>query len=391
MSGSFYKTLAEEALICGRCGNCRTDCPVYRELGWESASPRGKISLAREIFARGGQDAIAPEFAERIAQCTMCGACTQNCAARIDIQTFWQELRTKLVEAGAAPAAYTALVQSLRANKNITGFSNATRLDWAEDMDEVPENLDREPAAEVAYFVGCVSSFFPRAAQVPVAVVQLLQKAEVSFTTMGGEEWCCGFPLLAAGTAAEMKEFALHNVAILQKMGVRTVVTGCPSCYHTWTHVYPAITGAETGFRILHTTQYLLELIAQGKLAPQPLPETVTYHDPCDLGRNSGVYDAPRQLIGSIPGLTFVEIADHGAQSVCCGGGGNLQGADAKLADAIAQKRIAAAAQTGADIVVSACQQCEQMLEKAARAQKLPLQIMDITELLWLAVDGERS
>ncbi|MEN6414208.1 MAG: (Fe-S)-binding protein [Veillonellales bacterium] len=386
-ANSFYKTLAEESLICGRCGSCRSECPTFREIGWESATPRGKISQAREIFARQQRDKISPEFAKRITQCTMCGACTKNCAARIDLQTFWQELRGKLVEQGVAPQAYTAIVSNLKDKKNITNFANVTRLDWAEDMDEVPENLDQEPGAEVAYFVGCVSSFFPRAAQIPVAVVQLLQKAEVNFTTMGGEEWCCGFPLLAAGAAGEIEEFVRHNVETIQKMGIKTLVTSCSSCYHTWSHVYPKIMGKELGFRVAHVTEYLAELLQAGRLVPNELEETVTYHDPCDLGRNSGVFEPPRQIIRSIPGITFVEMPTHGMDSTCCGGGGNLQGADSKLADAIAGKRIAEAAETKANILVSACQQCEQMLEKAARKEKIPLQVMDVTELLWMAVE----
>lgn len=386
-SGSFYKTLTDESLICGRCGSCRYDCPVYKEIGWESASPRGKISLTREIFARGQQELLSPEYANRITQCTMCGACTKNCASRIDIQAFWQDLRGKIAEAGMAPQGYKAIVENLKAKKNITNFDNGTRLDWAEDLDEVPDNLDQEPGAEVIYFVGCVSSFFPRAAQIPSAVVQLLQKAEVDFTTMGGEEWCCGFPLLAAGAANEIKEFARHNVDTVRKMGAKKIITSCSSCYHTWSHVYPAVLGEELDIEVKHVTEYLVELIDEGKLVPNELDETVTYHDPCDLGRNSGVFEAPRKVIQSIPGVTLVEMATNREDSTCCGGGGNLQSADPALADAIAIKRIKEAADTGATIVLSACQQCEQMLEKAARTTKQPLQVMDVTELLWMAVE----
>ncbi|SDE88065.1 (Fe-S)-binding protein [Sporomusa acidovorans] len=384
---SFYQNLIDESLICGRCGNCRNDCPVYREIGWESATPRAKISLARELFARNSQGGISPEYAKRVTQCTLCGACTRACAARIDLQSLWKDLRSRLVAEGKAPAAYQAMTDNLKSRKNISSFDNVTRLDWAEDLDEIPDSLDQEPGAEVAYFVGCVSSFFPRAAQIPVAMVQLLQKAQVNFTTLGSEEWCCGFPLLAAGQAAAITEFARHNVAKIREMGVKTLVTGCASCYHVWSHIYPEILGEDLGFRLVHATELLAELIAQGKLVPQELKETVTYHDPCDLGRNSGVVQIPRTIINSIPGITFVEMATHGEESTCCGGGGNLQGADPGLADAIACKRIREAAATGAAIVVSACQQCEQMLEKAARTEKLPLTVMDIAELLLMAVE----
>jgi Fe-S oxidoreductase len=293
-----------------------------------------------------------------------------------------------LVADGKAPAAYTAMVDNLKDKKNISNFANGTRLDWAEELDEIPENLDQEPGAEVVYFVGCVSSFFPRAAQVPVAMVQLLQKAGVNYTTMGSEEWCCGFPLLAAGHAAEILEFARHNVDTVRKMGAKTLVTGCASCYHVWSHVYPEVLGESLGFRLVHATEMLAELVSTGKLVPNELNQTVTYHDPCDLGRNSGIINPPRQIINSIPGIKFTEMATSGEEATCCGGGGNLQGADAGLADAIAGKRIKEAAETGATIVVSACQQCEQMLEKAARTEKLPLQVMDVSELLLMSIDN---
>ena len=384
-SGSFYKNLTEESLICGRCGNCRSDCPVYQEIGWESAAPRGKISLARELFARNAGK-LSPEYAKRVTQCTLCGACTKACAARIDLQALWQDLRAQVVAAGQAPAAYTAMVANLKDKKNISSFANITRLDWAEELEEIPDALDQEPGAEIAYFVGCVSSFFPRAAQVPVAMVQLLQKAEASFTTLGPEEWCCGFPLLAAGQPEAIGEFARHNVAQVRELGAKTLVTGCASCYHVFSHVYPELVGEPLGFRLVHATELLAELLTEGRLVPSEVDVTVTYHDPCDLGRNSGVVSAPRAVINSIPGVRLVEMATAGEDSTCCGGGGNLQGADPGLADAIARKRIQEAAATGASIVVSACQQCEQMLEKAARAEKLPLTVMDVAELLLMAL-----
>jgi Fe-S oxidoreductase len=117
------------------------------------------------------------------------------------------------VAEGKEPQAYTDIAGNLKNKKNISSFDNVTRLDWAEDLDEIPDNLDQLAGAEIVYFVGCVSSFFPRASQVPVAIVQLLQQAQVKFTTLGQEEWCCGFPLLAAGHAAELTGFVRHNVA----------------------------------------------------------------------------------------------------------------------------------------------------------------------------------
>ena len=385
-SQSFYKNLAEEALICARCGNCRADCPTFREIGWESATPRGKISLAREIFARKDKQ-LSPAYARRITQCTLCGACTRACAARIDIQSLWRDLRSKLVESGLAPEAYTAIADNLQKNRNISRFGNAGRLEWAEDLDDVPDCLDQREGTDIVYFVGCVSAFFPRAAQVPLAMVQLFEKAGISYTTLGPEEWCCGFPLLAAGQAKKMAEYARHNIDAVRLLGARTLVTGCPSCYHVWSHLYPEITGESLGLELLHSTQLLARLIKEGRLTPGELKTKVTYHDPCDLGRNSGVVEEPRLVLQAVPGLELLEMAAAKEDSSCCGGGGNLQGADPALAEAIARKRVRAAAATGAGILVSACQQCEQMLEKAARAEKLPLEVLDVAEVILRACE----
>ncbi|WP_037351294.1 (Fe-S)-binding protein [Anaeroarcus burkinensis] len=384
---SFFSSWEAESDICGRCGNCRAECPTYRQTGWESATPRGKMTLLRRAaLSQGGEERAL--LAKRISECTLCGSCTSQCAARIDLQQVWKQVRGELKKQGELPPAYDLLVKNLLDKKNISQFDNAARLDWAEELDEVPECLEAQEGSEVAYFVGCVSSFFPRAGQVPVAMVQLLERAGVSYTTLGGEEWCCGFPLLAAGAAEEMDAFARHNVEAVRELGVKTLITSCPSCYHTWTHEYPQRLGEELGFRVLHSTEYLLELVRQGQLVPEELEETVTYHDPCDLGRNSGQYAAPRELLQTIPGLELVEMASHGANAACCGGGGNLQSAAPQMAENIAKARVGEAMATGATYLVSACQQCEQMLEKAARVEKAPLQVLDVAEILWLAVDG---
>jgi heterodisulfide reductase subunit D len=382
---SQYTDLEKEALICARCGYCRSDCPVYRVVGWESASPRGKISMAREIFAKKPAGEIPDDFVKRIAQCTLCGACANECSTDIDTRKLWLDLRHRIAALGKEPKAYDALRDNLVANKNITTIANEDRLDWAQDMDD-PELLEPRAGADVCYYVGCVSSFFPQSAEIPLAIAEILTKAGVDFTTMGGEEWCCGFPLISAGFEENSEEFIKHNVDKIKELGIHTLIASCPSCYHVWKYdSEKALTGYD--LKVMHTTEYLANLIEEGKIELNELDEVVTYHDPCDLGRNSGIYDPPRKIINSIPGIKYVEMQHHHQDALCCGGGGNLQSVDAELASKIAQLRVEELKATGATIIVSACQQCEQMLITAIREAKLPIRVLDISQLMLEAMD----
>ncbi|HWQ75361.1 MAG TPA: (Fe-S)-binding protein [Syntrophomonas sp.] len=375
-----YTTLEKENLICARCGYCRSDCPVYRVLGWESAAPRGKISMAKEVFSKKNQAPVTDDFVRRLSQCTLCGACSNQCSTDIDTRQLWLDMRRRIAEMGKAPKAYEDLRANLLTNKNITTFDNDDRLEWAQDLDE-PEDLEPRAGADVCYFVGCVSSFFPQAAQVPLAIAEILTEAEVDFTTMGGEEWCCGFPLISTGFVGDSKQFIQHNVEKIKALGIHTLIASCASCYHVWKYESEEyLNGYE--LEVFHTTEYLAQLIKDGKVELNPLEEVVTYHDPCDLGRNSGIYNAPREIIASIPGVKFVEMHHNREAALCCGGGGNLQSVDNDTATKISALRAEEIKETGATIVVSACQQCEQMLITAVQKGKLPVRVMDLSQLI---------
>lgn len=381
---SLFTTLENEALICGRCGYCRSACPVYRVIGWESSSPRGKISLAREIFAQQNTQ-LTDQIVQRLSQCTLCGACAIDCSTSIDTRKLWLELRRRIADLGQEPPAYTAIKNNLLARKNISSFDNDDRLDWAQDLDD-PEAVEPRAGAEVCYFVGCVSSFFPQTAQIPLAVAEILTRAGVDFTTMGGEEWCCGFPLIGSGFVGEAERFIEHNVEKLKELDIHTLIASCASCYQVWKHdSQAALQGYD--LEVLHTTEYLARLIQAGQLPLGEIEETIAYHDPCDLGRNGGVYDAPRQIVQAIPGATLVELQHHHENSLCCGGGGNLQSVDPENALKITELRVEEIKASGASIVVSACQQCQQMLLTAVKKAKLPVRVMDISQLLLEAME----
>jgi Fe-S oxidoreductase len=375
-----YSSLEHESLICARCGYCRGVCPVYRAVGWESASPRGKVSIARQVFALQDQSKISDEFVHRATQCTLCGACAQACSTDIDLRRLYLDLRERITDIDKAPKGYAVLQTNLATNHNITPFANQDRLEWAQDLDD-PERLEPREGAEVCYFVGCVSSFFPQASEVAVSVTEILTAAKLDFTTLGGDEWCCGFPLQASGRPAEAREFMRHNVERIKSLGLHTLIASCPSCYHVWQQGAAEFLGGYA-LEILHTTEYFARLIREGRIVLDGMEARITYHDPCDLGRNGGVFDAPRAIIQAIDGVELVELAHHRQQSLCCGGGGNLQSVDAELAGAITAMRVEEIKASGAQIVVSACQQCEQMLSAAIRKAGLKVKVKDISQLI---------
>ncbi|NIR18066.1 MAG: (Fe-S)-binding protein, partial [Desulfobacterales bacterium] len=212
--------------------------------------------------------------------------------------------------------------------------------------------------------------------RIPKNLVQIFDAADVDFAILGGDEWCCGFPLIGAGAPQRMQELKAHNLEKMKDLGAKKIIFSCPSCYQTWTEQY------ETDLELFHATQFLEKLIGDGTIPLREMKTKVTYHDPCDLGRNSGVYDAPRNILKSVPGLTFVELEKNQAQSICCGGGGNLEMADPNLWGTVAQKKIEEIQRTGAKTVVTSCQQCVRTIKSRARRQKIDLNVMDITELI---------
>jgi heterodisulfide reductase subunit D len=200
---------------------------------------------------------------------------------------------------------------------------------------------------------------------------------------MGEEEWCCGFPMVGAGLKDMVTVFVAHNIEAVLKKGARQVVFACPSCYQMWKEHYPY---KENGIEIFHSTQYLEKLIRDNRIPFEPLDLTVTYHDPCDLGRGAREFDAPRRVLGSIPGVTFVELPHNREACTCCGGGGNLEMIDAGLATRIARNKIEEALTTGADAVITACQQCVRTMLTYCKRNKVKLDVMDITQLVQRAL-----
>jgi heterodisulfide reductase subunit D len=287
-----------------------------------------------------------------------------------------------MVEQGRYPEPFNTLREMVTTKYNISGDNNEDRLIWSENLERVPEGVTGKEQAALVYFVGCTPAFYPQTYGIPQATVEVMDRAGLDFTTLGSEEWCCGYPLIIAGMADAAEMAVKHNVAAVRRTGAGRLVAGCPSCYHTWLHEYPKFLGEPLGFEVQHLSELLHELTTDGCIRLGEFKRPVTYHDPCDLGRNSGIYDIPREVIQSIPGISFTEMEEHRRYALCCGGGGDVAMCNLELVEAVARRRLQQAQATGAEVLVSACQQCKRTLMTAARQEKARMRVLDIVELV---------
>jgi heterodisulfide reductase subunit D len=378
---------------CVKCGSCVDVCPVYAQtqqlettMGGFFANLKSFIRKAYGfpgmLFGSTKTKNVLKEYSETPYLCTLCGRCTMVCPAFIDTRELRIATRGFMVEKGVYPQVMSQLAETLKRVHNIVGEPNEDRPSWTQALGEVPKDMFQREKAKVVYFVGCVASYFPMTKRIPQSFVQILDKAGVDFTILGGEEWCCGFPLIAAGMKKDAEALIQHNLEKVKEKGAEKVVFACPSCYHTW------MDQCKTNIEIFHSTQFIKRLIDEGKISFKEKTAKVTYHDPCDLGRASGVYEAPREILRAIPGVELVEMEGNRAQCKCCGGGGNLEMVRPDLSAAIAQAKIEEIKATGADMVITACQQCVRTIQANARRKKIPIVVMDIIEFVLKNMKG---
>jgi heterodisulfide reductase subunit D len=326
-------------------------------------------------------------YANAFFRCLLCGACSFTCPSGVAVDRVLELTRGDLAQQGLLPAALSDLDERITLYRNISAEANDGRLIWADNLPEPPTGMGKEQA-EVAYFVGCVGSFFPRSYTVPQSLVQIFDKAGVDYALLGGSEWCCGYPMFINGELGEARDLMSHNLEAVRALGARKVVTTCPSCYYFWKESYPTALGVEDlGVQVQHATEFLADLLESGAVLLHEVRADVTYHDPCDLGRKGGVTDAPRRILAQIPGVRLIEMAENRESSHCCGGGGNLETYAPEVGKGVSKTRIQQAAATGAGTVVSACQQCERTLANAARAERVRMRVKDITEIVLEAME----
>jgi heterodisulfide reductase subunit D len=380
---------------CVKCGSCVEVCPVYRQNQQLETTMGGVYTSLKSIIkktyglpgmlsgSKNNRDTLN-KYSEHPFLCTLCGRCAQECPAFIDTRQVRTALRGFMVEKGSYPQSLDQLAETLSRVHNIIGEPGEDRAAWVQALGEPPEDMFQRERAKVVYFTGCVASYFPMTKRIPQSFVQILQKGGVDFTLLGGEEWCCGFPLIAAGMKKKAEAYMEHNLEKVREKGAESVVFACPSCYHTWTEAH----SRGDGLQLFHSTEFLKKMIDEGKITFKEKVTKVTYHDPCDLGRASGVYEAPREILRTIPGVELVEMEGNRDQCKCCGGGGNLEMVRPDLSAAMALAKIEEIKATGAEMVITACQQCIRSIQSNARRKKIPIVVMDIIEFVLKNMNG---
>lgn len=381
------RKLENELYSCAQCGYCQDACPIYDEIPWESASPRGKLYWIKRILTRGilREEIEGDEdFIKRLHQCMLCGRCHHVCQTSLDTMAIWHAARVEVFKTGNRPEVLNQLAKLIDDVKNPYGMDEDTRLDWADytDMDEPP----LKDEAEIAYFVGCTTSWKSANHDGAYATAEILNRMEEDWTFLGEDEWCCGGPLLMAGDEEKAHEFIEHNIEEIERRSVKVLITGCPSCYRMWKQEIPHLLGHELSFEVRHTTEHMYKRMQEGKLELPGSDDKVTYHDPCELSRLAGVVDEPRGILNALSS-EFVEMPEHGMDVRCCGGGGLLQATNNDLRLEIAKKRLEQAKSVGATIITSACPACNVTLLDAVRETGDDMEVMDLMEYIGRQLD----
>jgi heterodisulfide reductase subunit D len=389
---------------CTRCGECIQTCPVFmvtndqRVTAFSALQTTKDWSICKSWFRKFflGRNKMGDErlkdFSQEVYQCTLCGHCEEVCPVNIHSKEIRIALRKNMVKAGLELPLPGPILDNIRQGRNIVYPTNSDRWLFLQNMPKMFQQKNRKMNAEVVYFVGCVASFYPATYSIPQAMLYLLEKAKVDFGLLGEEEWCCGWPLIGMGQEEMVYELAKHNIESVKAMGAKTLVCGCPSCYHVWENLYPRFTaGRGLPFEVIHSTDYFLRLLKEEKIPLHSLEAIVTYHDPCDLGRASGIYESPREIIRMVSGLNFVEMRNHGRHAQCCGGGGDLEMFFPKISKDIGDRKIKEIEETGAEVVLSACQQCKRTISLNAKKMKKKFRVLDLLELILILSDPMRA
>lgn len=359
----------EEIKRCIQCGNCINSCPTKKI--WLSTTPKGRIFYTKIGFGKWKE-----EYLDSLFSCSLCGRCKEDCPQEIDFPSIWIKLRTNLRRKGIEPQRLKGFVELIERTKNVVGKNNEERMGWQKKMRF--EKEIRKERAPILYFVGCVTAFYPMVNDIARSFVQFLVDRDLDFIILGGEEWCCGYPLVSAGYEDKALCFMEHNIEEALKRDVNTVLLSCPGCYRMW-RSYVEKFGIN--LRILHTTQFITELL--NKLSFNELDLSVTYHDPCDLGRISQLYDEPRLILKSIPSLKLIELEKNREYCSCCGSGGNLLFFKESLSMEIAKRKIEEVKSAGVKTVVTACPSCIRAMNMAKILEHERIEIFDITQLVF--------
>ncbi len=410
---------------CRRCSACKfiplekvkgfqlvNVCPSISRYNFHTYSAGGR--LVNGVALLENRISFSDKFLEVMYNCQMCGACDVSCKYAMDMEVMEPiyETRIKCVEEGHTNPVLDKVINSLRKQGTMVPGARAKRGDWAAGLDV--KDCTREKV-DVIYHVGCLTSYDKDMRKVARAIVKLLKKAGVDFGIAGNNESCCGGRAYQMGYKADFLNQARKNMEAIKKSGAKTLVTGCADGYQAFKVLYDKF-DLKGSLEVLHITEYLDRLIKEGKLKPTgKVKMNVTYHDPCYLGRlgepyihwqgkeipghirvfdppkefrrgTKGVYQPPRDVLESIPGVNLAEMDRIKEYAWCCGAGGGVNESNPEFSRWTADERIKEAEATGAEALVTACPWCEKNFSDAVKTSGSRLRVYDVVELLEKAI-----
>jgi len=427
---------------CTECGRCQSQCPAwttdkplspkllitelrdhaYAKAPYLLAGSPGEDDPAREdvgaqALAEAERPLVGPTEGEPwspdgggvidpdvLWSCTQCGACVEQCPVDIEHVDHILDLRRyQSMIAAEFPSELNGFFKNLERSGNPWGVNASQRMDWAADLSfEVKQvGVDVEDLSEVdwLFWVGCAGAFEERAKKATQATAELLHTAGVSFAVLGDGETCSGDPARRSGNEFLYQQLALQNVEVLRESKAIKVVATCAHCFNTLGNEYEQL---GLSLEVVHHSQLLNRLVREGHLAPVAPPggavgdaevagKPVTYHDPCFLGRHNQVYEPPRELVGSLPGVEMREMPRHGRTSFCCGAGGARMWMEENLGSRINDNRTDEAIETGAETIATGCPFCRVMLgdgltNAQADGRGEDMQVLDVSQLLLAGV-----
>jgi len=364
-----------ELFGCIQCGKCSSGCPISLK------SALNIRRLVRELAIHRGRTAVYTRT--ELWDCTTCAACSLRCPRGLKPNEVIVGLRSHLVEEGGIPVTVRDALEGTFKHGNPWGRSRTRRSEWAAGLEI--KDFSQGERAELLYFVGCAPSYDPRVQEVARALTRILKRAGLDFGILGNEESCCGNEIRRLGEEGLFEMLREDNLKLFHEYGIEHIMTTSPHCFNVLKNEYQ-----DGSFEVKHYTQVLAELIEEGKLTPsQGVRKRVTYQDPCFLGKQNGVFEEPRFVLRSIPGIKLIEFERSRERSLCCEGGGGRMWVEASdSGERLAVVRIREALELGVEIVATACPFCLLNLEDAVKTLGVAdqLQVKDIAELLIEAI-----
>jgi Fe-S oxidoreductase len=404
----------KDVYLCARCGYCRsmvrardnTDlvCPIRENTGgFDSFTSRGRNIIARMILeGKIDPQNVSEEFVDSLYACALCGNCQMHCLAldpetwssfphnkfadrKIDILGITESLRSLIVEKGVPPAAIRDVLRNIQLYGNPEGRPRSKRDEFTKGLNFHVKRAEEERCGTL-FYVGSISSYNQRNQRTAQAVAEILRAANVDFCILGNEEEDSGGDVLRLGEEGLFEELARRNFELFRKYEIKNIICLSPHDYDAFLNDYPAFLGEEwfrLDLKVHHYTEFIMNLIHDKKInINRRFNKTVTFHDPCYLGRINGIYDAPREMIRAT-GANLVEMRLTRENSYCCGGGGGGIWYEPLHKPRLENKRAKQACDMRATVLAVACPVCTQMLEDGLNTiEKCNMEVLDVAEIL---------